>query len=124
MSANAVFLVAIAMWATMGVGRSERTLTEPEHGAQASPQNNAAVEIEDYDEILEHHVRAHRPVRMVLAGRDEIGFFTGVQLKLVVDTSGNVVSVAATEGPERVVAAAIAEAKNWKYKPFEKDGQP
>jgi ankyrin repeat protein len=97
-------------------------------GAAQESSTRAAIsaqfETDDYELVAEHRTGTHRPVRLVLTDQETSAFFTGVQLSLVVDVNGNVFSAAAVQGPERAFSPAIAEAKTWKYKPFEKDGEP
>ena len=80
-----------------------------------------ALEIEDYQQIAEHSAGRHRPVRMVL--QDRTGLFTGVEILLLVSETGDVLSATVVRGPAEAQPAALAEAKTWKYQPFEKDGQ-
>jgi hypothetical protein len=46
-----------------------------------------------------------------------------VKLTLIVDADGKVVSLTLQEGPGDAYSQAVAEAKEWKYTPFEKEGR-
>lgn len=48
---------------------------------------------------------------------------TSVGLRIVVDPSGTVVSATAVDGFANAFAAAEAQAMNWRYRPFTKDGK-
>jgi ankyrin repeat protein len=72
-------------------------------------------------EVREHEIWPHKPVRRGV-GEKRI-FQEAVRMKLVVDEQGNVVSAEAAEDSHAAYrAAAVEEAKRWKYVPFEKDG--
>jgi hypothetical protein len=49
--------------------------------------------------------------------------FRAVELEVVVDAAGAVVTVDVIQGPSEFREAAIAEAKTWTYKPFERNGK-
>lgn len=60
----------------------------------------------------DHFIRADKP-----------RFFEGVGLRVSVDTTGAVTHAEVTDGPSEFHEAAVALAKTWTYKPFERDGR-
>jgi hypothetical protein len=75
-------------------------------------------------EIPRPEVRAHRISRVDFVRTPHAGLFQGLQMRIEVDRSGAVTSVKVTEGPEEFRDAAVALAKSWRYRPFDRDGQP
>lgn len=104
----------------------------------SSPAQNAAstttsekepppIQISDYWQIASHRLSEAEPLR-VTGPRP---FSAGIQVKVVVDELGNVVSARIAEtnplAPQPykdLYPTALAQAGSWKYKPFEKDGKP
>jgi ankyrin repeat protein len=80
---------------------------------------NVPIKINDQREVASHRLRSVEPIRV--ATKHEI--FDSIELELVVDASGAVVTVEVTRGPDEFEKAAIAEAESWNYKPFERDGK-
>lgn len=74
-------------------------------------------------EIPWREVSAHRLSRVNFVRTPGAGFFQGLSLQIEVDKSGGVIAVKATQGPEELREAAVALARTWRYKPFERDGQ-
>jgi ankyrin repeat protein len=118
MSPRAIFLAGIALYAIWGVKTVARKPQEPNQSAKASLLDSAAVDIADED------VPSHRngPRRALRVPRTQ-NIFQSVKLTLIVDVDGNVVSAMPQEGPNDVYSQAVAEAKEWKYTPFEKEGK-
>jgi hypothetical protein len=93
-------------------------------GAQDKPRQPgtpslAPVSVTDYREVASHHRGSRNFIRVA----EQHGFFEAITLKMTVDVSGRVLAVEATQGPDQFREAAIAEAKTWTYKPFERDGK-
>jgi Domain of unknown function (DUF6438)/Gram-negative bacterial TonB protein C-terminal len=80
---------------------------------------NVPVKINDHREVASHRLSSIEPIRVTT----KHGIFDSVELELVVDAAGAVVTVEVTRGPDEFEKAAIAEAKSWSYKPFERDGK-
>jgi ankyrin repeat protein len=74
------------------------------------------------EEVASHETGNHGAVRLRLAGPMQV--FQSVRLTIIVDTTGNVISATPIEGPRQAFEAAAAEAINWKYLQFEKEGAP
>jgi hypothetical protein len=88
--------------------------------AKAAMQGGAAAVHVSHKEVSEHRLTPREALRAVLTR----SFFASLELEIQVDEDGNVVSAQPKRGPEHLYPAAIAQAKNWKYKPFEKNGKP
>jgi ankyrin repeat protein len=84
-------------------------------------QQNGVVKIPNV-EVAEHRIGEHEPLR--LSGREGEHFFQAVELELIVSRNGEVLSATVTREIVGFDALAIAEAKTWHYKPFERNGQP
>jgi len=52
------------------------------------------------------------------------GFATDVDVDLVVGPSGRVVSAEAVGGPQELFSQAVAVARGWRFRPFERKGRP
>lgn len=85
------------------------------------------MQISDYRKVAQHRLSEAEPLRVTNTRPQDL--FGGIQIEIVVDEQGNVVS--AKIGAERdgsphkdLYPAALAQAQGWKYKPFEKDGKP
>ncbi len=72
------------------------------------------------EDLAAHQVGTRKAIRKVAEGRRES--FRSVTLQMVVNEEGNVVSATAVAGPKENYEEAIAEARTWKYIPFEKGG--
>lgn len=121
MRIRAATLTAVVLCAVVGARVIRGKLQEPNEQATGSSKASEPVTIPE-EEVARHWTGTHKAVRTKL--RDESAFFAGIRLRLVVDEAGNVAAVTAEQGPAEAVPAAVAEARNWKYKPFEKDGEP
>lgn len=104
----------------------------------SSPAQNAAstatsekesppIQISDNWQIASHRLSEAEPLRVT----NPRSSFGGIQVKVVVDELGNVVSAKIAEtnplAPQPykdLYPTALAQAGSWKYKPFEKDGKP
>ena len=118
MSPRRVFLTGIAVCAIWGVKATARKPQEPNQAAKTSLLYSAAVEIADED-VPKHRNGARRAVRVPRTQN----IFQSVKLTLIVDADGNVVSATPQKGPGDAYSDALAEAKKWKYTPFEKEGK-
>lgn len=49
---------------------------------------------------------------------------SGIQLRLAVAPTGEVLKAEVIDGPAELRAAAVAQAKTWRYEPFVRDGKP
>jgi ankyrin repeat protein len=116
MSPRAIFLAGIALYAIWGV--KAVAPQEPNHAAMASLPDSAAVDIADED-VPNHWNGTRRAVRVPRTQN----VFQSVKLTLIVDADGNVVAATPQEGPADAYSQAVAEAKKWKYIPFEKEGR-
>ena len=113
---RALFLyLAFFVWITSSVV----LVAEQSNDTAANAQ--AAVPIPE-EEVSSHETGNHRAVRLKVT--NPTGIFQAVHLTVVVDASGKVVSATPSEGPREAFEAATAEARTWKYLPFEKDGAP
>jgi len=74
-------------------------------------------------EIPGREARAHRISRADFVRTPHAGLFQGLQMRIEVDRSGAVTSAKVTEGPEEFRDAAVALAKSWPYRPFDRNGQ-
>jgi len=115
--------MAMAM-ACVSCGRNGAA-RDAEQPAASSADNNSAdpkpVRI-GLEESRAHRISVRKPLRLRLDDEPESRPY--VELWIVVDERGNVASAAAGRGPKEAEAAAVAEAKTWKYKPFERNGKP
>jgi ankyrin repeat protein len=118
MSPRGIFLAGVVLCAIWAVRTAARKPQEPNQSAKASVLESAAVEIADED-VPNHRNGARRAVRVPRTQ----SIFQSVKLALIVDVDGNVVSARPQEGPQDVYSRAVAEAKEWKYTPFEKEGK-
>jgi ankyrin repeat protein len=101
------------------------------HGTQSrGKEANASaskIEVPKPISILEGEIAPHRfgereAIRTLKVPR--IGPFESVELEMVVDTAGKVVSAEPVAGPSRFYEQAVTAAKQWEYIPFQRDGHP
>jgi len=90
-------------------------------------QKSPPVQISDYWNVLAHRLSEAEPLRVANARSRDL--FGGIQIEVVVNEQGNVISAKIANEKddnihENLYPAALAQAKSWKYKPFEKDGKP
>jgi TonB family protein len=74
-------------------------------------------------EIPRPEVAAHRISRVNFIRTSGTGGFRGLRLRIEVDENGVVTSAQVTEGLKVLREAAMALARTWRYKPFERNGQ-
>jgi ankyrin repeat protein len=99
--------------ACLGSRASAQELTQTDNGeVQANAREGA--------EVWSHQTGHHGIIRR--ESKQEGQLLRSVTLRLVVSPEGEVKSVTPVEGPQEEFAAAAAEARQWKYLPFEKDG--
>jgi ankyrin repeat protein len=89
-----------------------------------SNSTDAAVYTRPDDEVRAHQIGNHKVLRQPAPINYWQRIFRVVQLKLIIDPDGHVLSATPQQGPTESYDDAIAEAMTWKYKPFEKDGVP
>jgi len=99
------------------------------HGAntlaqEATGTDNASLQANEMEggEVWSHQTGRHEIIRHESKQAGQL--YRAVTLRLVVSPEGEVKSVTPVEGPQEDFAAAVAEARHWKYLPFEKDGVP
>ena len=99
------------------------------HGAitlaqEAPGTDNASLQANEIEgsEVWSHQTGRHGIIRHESKQAGQL--YRAVKLRLVVSPEGGVISATAVEGPQEDLVAAVAEARNWKYLPFEKDGVP
>lgn len=92
-----------------------------------SEKESPPIQISDNWQIASHRLSEAEPLRVT----NPRSSFGGIQVKVVVDELGNVVSAKIAEtnplAPQPykdLYPTALAQAGSWKYKPFEKDGKP
>jgi ankyrin repeat protein len=96
-------------------------------GAQEPPKK-AAVEPASapvsvsYEEVSTHRLSPISPIRV--SKSPPSGIFDFVDLEMIVDSDGNVVSANAMNGPKELFGIAVSEVMGWKYKPFMRNGKP
>ena len=95
--------------------------TRAQEATHTDSSSLQASEIES-SEVWSHHTGRQGIIRHL--PKEEGQLFRSVTLRLVVSPEGDVISVTPVEGPQEDFDAAVAEAKGWKYLPFEKDGAP
>ncbi len=119
--------IKLAVAVLLAIGREQgghEREQEAKRSAEVGSRESAVVDFTrmPFEELKEHETGTHKDVRVDL---DEEGqSYDIVGLDLIVDVNGNVISAIAGIGPKEAFTAAEAEAKTWKYKPFEKDGKP
>jgi ankyrin repeat protein len=118
MSPRGIFIAGIALYAIWGLKGVAGKPQEPGQPATVSLPNSAAVDIADED-VPNHWNGTRRAVRVPRTQN----IFQSVKLTLIVDADGNVVSATPLEGPGGAYSQAVAEARKWKYTPFEKEGR-
>ena len=74
-------------------------------------------------EISQPEVSTHRISRVDFIRTPGAAPPQALELRVEVDKNGAVTSVRVAYGPEESHEAAVALAKTWRYKPFERDGQ-
>jgi ankyrin repeat protein len=74
------------------------------------------------NEVWSHRTGRHGIIRHESKQQGQL--YRAVTLRLAVSPEGDVISATPVDGPQEDFAAAVAEAKRWKYLPFEKDGAP
>lgn len=118
MNLRGILLTGFVLCSIWGAKTAARKPQEPNQSAKASLLDSAAVDIADQD------VPSHRngPRRALRVPRTQ-NIFQSVKLTLIVDVDGDVVSAMPQEGPKDLYSQAVAEAKEWKYTPFEKEGK-
>ena len=103
--------------------------TAQQKGPEDAP-SSVLIRITDRREVGSHHLN---PAAIRVSGRRDA--FSSVAIEVVVDRDGNVIAVEASERyrsrnadraavAEKYKDAALAEARNWHYKPFERNGKP
>ena len=87
------------------------------------------VEISDYWNVAQHRLSEDEPLRVAHVPPEYL--FGGIRIEVVVDVQGNVVAAKIAETDpldpqphKNLYPTALAQARSWKYKPFEKDGKP
>jgi hypothetical protein len=70
--------------------------------------------------VGKHRAGTRAPLR---SRSSESLFFEAIELELIVGTSGEVLSAKVMSGPPAFQQQAVAAAKSWKYRPFEKNGK-
>jgi hypothetical protein len=75
-------------------------------------------------DVAQHEAKAHRISSVNWIRKPGTEGFQGLWLRISVGEKGAVTAAEVTSGPEELRAAAIALAKTWRYKPFERSGQP
>jgi ankyrin repeat protein len=80
------------------------------------------VNVIEGQEVWSHQTGRHGIIRHESKQAEQL--YRAVTLRLVVSPEGEVKSVTPVEGPREDFAAAMAEARRWKYLPFEKDDAP
>lgn len=93
-------------------------------GAQEKPRqlgtpSPAPVSVTDHREVRSHHLGTRDFIHVA----EQHGIFRTITLEVTVDVSGQVLAVEASRGPDEFREAAIAEAKTWTYRPFERNGK-
>src|SRR5260370_14139554 len=79
---------------------------------------------EDRTQPSYQQVFNHRLSRVDWIRTPRGGGFRGFVLQIAVDEHGTVTSARVMEGPDEFREAALALAKTWKYKPFERNRKP
>jgi len=74
-------------------------------------------------EIPQPEVWAHRISRVTWIRTPGEPRFRTLSLRIEADQNGAVTSVEMTDGPEEFRDAAMALARGWRFKPFERNGQ-
>jgi hypothetical protein len=86
---------------------------------QPANPSAAPVTVTDYREVASHHLGSTNPIRVL----EQLSIFESIELSMTVDASGQVLAAEAIRGPAEFRDAAIAEAKTWTYKPFQRNGK-
>jgi hypothetical protein len=90
-------------------------------GAGASQQPSSPLQVTS-EEAYAHRIGTREPIRTRWWNRSEV--FPYIELEIVVDPDGNVVTAKPTRGPQELFPNAIEVARTWKFQPFLKDGKP
>jgi hypothetical protein len=85
-------------------------------------QTSATVEV-TWDEAAQHLLSKREMIRAPL-GYQHNEFYLHVDVKIVVDANGNVVSAKAINGPDDLYEKATDLARAMKFRPFMRDGNP
>jgi ankyrin repeat protein len=75
-----------------------------------------------YEEASAHRLNPVSPIRISKPTR--FGIFEEIDLEVIVDSGGNVVSANGTSGPKELFEIAVSEVEGWKYQPFIRNGKP
>jgi hypothetical protein len=115
--AFALLAVGLLIW--VGQSLSFAQATDPlEHGGY---QNQLTLPVEiKAAEAYGHLISVPRPLRTSNASDPR----EAIELEILVDLDGNVVSVNPIKGAAGFFPDAIREARAWKYRPFFKEGRP
>lgn len=120
-----IFLGLMNVWASafQNTSNSPGTTNSPDTTKKEPPP----VQILETWKSAEHRLTSIEPVRV--SSRGQIHIYSSIRIQVVVDQEGNVVSATPLPDQEEssrkeLYPAALAQAKTWKYRPFEQDGKP
>jgi hypothetical protein len=89
-------------------------------GAGTAQESGPTIKVTSEDAYA-HRIGTREPIRYRWWNRSEVVPY--IELEIVVDPNGNVVSAKSTRGPQELVPKALELAHAWKFKPFIQDGK-
>jgi periplasmic protein TonB len=103
----------------MSAAEKAKTLPTPDTTPVSPPVSNEPVSI---GSLKEYATRVVQPSYPAIAKSMRM---TGtVKIDFTVDEKGDVTTIQSSTGPDMLKRAAVDALKKWKFKPFERDGQP
>ena len=99
--------------------RNDETADKDQTDSEAKPKDNSPIEV---GALTQYATKKASPVYPAIARNMRMSGI--VKVEVMVDEKGKVVEVQKMDGPSLLQRAAKDAIKKWKFRPFERDGEP